>query len=631
MTASTPPLPRLPTPIPSPSVDPCDELSDDLLFPSGLDLNDGDVDADKFSDNDGEAADPTKGSQQSAQGRRRSSWPLRGLPSLTNRTDTDDDADVESLTTSSGDDSPPPGLHRSNTDPCDDLRRGPSAGAFPPRFTWFSADKSPLNRRGPSKQLESHSNDCRVEHATASDLHAERVEGHETEVLQDTVETCTRGPLKRSHSTGHQATANKQATCPSLLAGLPRKSSVSSDTILLSAGTRRKSTAADTATTLTDVLALPSTTSSISDKSKSLSQKTSSISNSTVQIVESRNGVFEVVWDDSDPDESDEDQPEPSRSQFFQESESEYTRTDESTGPSLAGLHRVNSKLANWSWNDDSDDGRNRVGRCRFKPEVQVFTGELSPDSEVAHLDLHAPPSSKLPSEHPSREGSRLPAPRRPDLAIPAIEDETGHSEFTITSLEEIDEDHETGQTSLATVPGPYVDNKSGQVAANSRRRQLSNLVRRLSNLPEKDEHFKSHRDSLVLSRKQFYHEVSSKHLDSIAVAKERLKRKLHRAPTAPKTIRVKPTQQVRFGGLSPIMDASPPTASAAGSYERHSVTRSIDQITGSSPTQPAPRVKFNNKSPVISESNWPLPSGAQVSPSSPPRTSLRQRITASP
>lgn len=628
MTASTSPIPRLPTPIPSPSIDPCDELSADLLFPPGLDLHDGDMDADKFSDNGGEAADPTKGIQQSAQGRRRSSWPLRGLPGLTNPTDIDDDADVETLTSSSGDDSPPTGLHRSNTDPYNDLRRGLFAGGFPPRFTWFSAEKSPLNRRGSSKQLDNHSNGSVDECATASDLHVEGVESH----VQDAVETRTRASLKRNHSTGHQTSANKQAACPSLLAGLPRKSSVSCDAALLSAGSHRKSTAADTAVTLTDVHAVPSTTSSISDKSKALSQKTSSISNSTVQVVESRNGVFEVVWDDSGSDESDEDQPEPSRSQFFQESESEYSRTDASTGPSLAGLHRVNSKLANWSWNDDSDEGRNRAGRCRFRPEVQVFPDELSPDSEVAHLDLHAPPSSKLPSEHPSRDASQLPNSRRLDSNLAVIEDDPGHSDFTITCLEEINEDHETGQTSLATVPGPYVDNKSGQVAANSRRRQLSNLVRRLSNLPEKDEYFKSHRDSLILSRKQLYHPLPSKHRDSVAVAKERLRRKLHRSPTAPKTIRAKPTQQVRFGGLSPIMDASPPTTSAAGNYERHAVTRSIDQITRPSSTHSSPKVEFNDMSPLaFAESNWPLHSGSHGSSSSPPRASLRQRFPASP
>ncbi|KAJ4382016.1 hypothetical protein N0V86_002342 [Didymella sp. IMI 355093] len=110
-----------------------------------------------------------------------------------------------------------------------------------------------------------------------------------------------------------------------------------------------------------------------------------------MQIVESGNGSYEVVWDDVPPE----------HSVRTQRRSSSANQALGAASAGTKGLERVNTKLTEWSgtWNTSSDS---------FKPTIVVFPDDdgRRPHFECAIVDdedieIFAPPNSERRHGHP--------------------------------------------------------------------------------------------------------------------------------------------------------------------------------------------------------------------------------------
>lgn len=123
----------------------------------------------------------------------------------------------------------------------------------------------------------------------------------------------------------------------------------------------------------------------------------------TMQIVESKNGCYQVIWDDVPVEDS------PRMHQRRSSSASHSLKAVSSTA--TRGLERVNSKLTDWSgtWNSPSDSFKPTIvvfpdkdGRRRCTPTQFEYT--LHDDQDMA---MCVPPNSQFTSAAPSRLPSR--------------------------------------------------------------------------------------------------------------------------------------------------------------------------------------------------------------------------------
>jgi hypothetical protein len=227
----------------------------------------------------------------------------------------------------------------------------------------------------------------------------------------------------------------------------------------------------------------------------------------TMQIVESNNGCYEVIWDGLPSEHSIRaDRRSSSASHSLIETGSTFAH----------GLQRVNSKLTDWSgtWNTPSED---------FKPTIAVFPDD---DGRRSHFEpaveneedsvAIAPPNSQRTSTAPSRLPSRPVS--APMTRIAPQEDLRPEKTFQ--------EDPPMGWTvPTLTVPCPDVQTMHGT------RRVLG--FRKLSNLEEDELKFRGHRDSVTLAHSRLVHSggVSPElfaHRDSLSIARKRMHARNH-------------------------------------------------------------------------------------------------------
>jgi hypothetical protein len=242
----------------------------------------------------------------------------------------------------------------------------------------------------------------------------------------------------------------------------------------------------------------------------------------TMQIIESKSGSYEVIWDDVPSEHS-------IRLRGRRSSAAGHALETANPGPKY-GLNRVNTKLTDWSntWNSQSES---------FKPTIVVFPDDdgratrydcvIEEDEELSVL---APPNSQLtsaaPSRFPSRPGS---APMTRAVSCEEI------------PLQETMEGIPPDNTQSFLVPDPDV-----QPGA-ARKMKQAVVVRKLSNMDEADLKFRGHRDSVTIAHSRLVQSggISPElfaHRDSVSIAKKRMYAKNHAESAARQIPRRNPT-----------------------------------------------------------------------------------------
>jgi hypothetical protein len=276
-----------------------------------------------------------------------------------------------------------------------------------------------------------------------------------------------------------------------------------------------KSKVADPAVTRTDVHVVAITPSWSSDDT--MDEGGINPATPTMQIVESKNGCFEVIWDDV-----------PIESDNRNRRNSSASQALNSIGSTAArGLERVNSKLTEWTWGNGSqleifkpelvvfpdDDSRSKQGDCMVVDDREDAVILAPPNSERTSMN-----HSRLASQSTSSRQSRNDSHDDSDIDLPSDGSESPDKmaampEFTVT----------------LAVPDPEAT--SGTLTG--RRMKQAAAPRKLSNLEEADLKFRGHRDSVTLARTRILQSggVSPElfmHRDSVAMAKKRMHMRNH-------------------------------------------------------------------------------------------------------
>ena len=238
----------------------------------------------------------------------------------------------------------------------------------------------------------------------------------------------------------------------------------------------------------------------------------------TMQIVETKSGSYEVVWNDV---------PHEHTIRTRGRRSSSASHALEGIDPSARrGLERVNSKLAGWSgtWNSPSDS---------FRPTIVVFPDD---DGRAVRYDCTVddegdptavvPPNSLMTSGAPSR------IPSRP-VSVPTTR---------TVSCEEIslrDALQETPPHSPRAGSPPLKQSLVvPSIEIRGRKTKPSAVVRNLSNLDEADTKFRDHRDSVTIAHARLVHSGSVSpelfaHRSSVSLKKKRMHARNHAASAA--------------------------------------------------------------------------------------------------
>ncbi|KAF2633567.1 hypothetical protein BU25DRAFT_444271 [Macroventuria anomochaeta] len=243
----------------------------------------------------------------------------------------------------------------------------------------------------------------------------------------------------------------------------------------------------------------------------------------TMQIVESNNGNYEVIWDDVPPEHS-------ARTQRRSSSASQAL---EAVSTGTRGLEHVNTKLTEWSgtWNTPSDS---------FKPTIVVFPDDNGrrPHFECAVVDdedieIFAPPNSERVSAVHSRHPSR-PASARMSRAA-------SHDDSSAIALPQVTSLDDAAPLTEQTLVVPDSDAWSAHLVAARRKLGAPSPERKLSNVEEADLKFRNHRDSVTIAHSRLIHSGGVRpelfaYRDSVSMAKKRMHAKNH-AGSAPKHV----------------------------------------------------------------------------------------------
>ncbi|KAL6702784.1 hypothetical protein ACN47E_000968 [Coniothyrium glycines] len=287
---------------------------------------------------------------------------------------------------------------------------------------------------------------------------------------------------------------------------------------------RTKSTPADPAITRTAVHVIAIAPSwNIADSAETGGQDPAT---PTMQIVHSKNGSYEVIWDDV-PSEYD-------IGVRGRRSSSASHALESIDSPSSHGLERVNTKLTVWSgsWNRTSD---------RFKPTIVVYPDDdgYNPHYDCAVLDdedltILAPPNSHTTSATPSHPPTRpasAPSSRMTSL------DETTFGNLTLEAYAP-DDSHNKLLPADQSSTVPESKGQFGQQYRVGRRAKQPNGGHMLSNFDEADLRFRGHRDSVTIAHSRLLRSgaVSPElfaRRDSVVMAKKRMHARNHATSSA--------------------------------------------------------------------------------------------------
>lgn len=224
--------------------------------------------------------------------------------------------------------------------------------------------------------------------------------------------------------------------------------------------------------------------------------------------------MYEAIWDDTNSENG---------------CEPVADDVSEVADASFFGLERVNSKLAEWSWNRGRPKDKAKTFE-RLTPEIVVVvdeSGKQRPRLDCVTEDdndlIVAPPNSERPSAGSSCLASRPGS-------------ETASSSLSCTSTDDPEEGRKRKKDSL-TVPGQEDSKRpGGQIGASSGKKRPS-MTHRLSNLDETIRYFKNHRDSVLLAHQRLFKAAGVSperfmHRDSVSIARKRIEEK-HAAQAA--------------------------------------------------------------------------------------------------
>jgi hypothetical protein len=255
-----------------------------------------------------------------------------------------------------------------------------------------------------------------------------------------------------------------------------------------------KSTVADPAITRTDVHVIAIAPSQ--NASDARGNVGSDPATPTMQFIESRNGCYEVIWDDVPTESSIE-------RRCRRSSASHSLRAVSSTA--AHGLQRVNSKLTDWSgsWNAPSES---------FKPTILVFPDDdgRSPYYECAIHDdddfivSPPPPNSQKTSAAPSRLPSRPPSA---PLSKAPSEEEMYIGDLLRERPAQVKQGWIVPLADALVVP--ELDLQSTRLLNTTHRLRQIPAIRKISNVEDVDVKFQGHRDSVTLAHSRLMHSGS--------------------------------------------------------------------------------------------------------------------------
>lgn len=227
----------------------------------------------------------------------------------------------------------------------------------------------------------------------------------------------------------------------------------------------------------------------------------------TLQVVRSRDSVYEIIWEDEDAFESS-TAPEAGSSTPESSEASTPTLEDTSAGTTLlqgpARSQRgpplkINTKLRQWSWAGE-------LGPCSTLPSTRrssQFTPR--PESPVTATAPSLQPSRTHSAEPPSTssEHTIILAPITQDMSPQAVSEPAWSPERVEPPTPTEPEPIPRRRSSIKPAGSPFL---GGYALTSKKRRELLGK-RKASNLPPEEERFSTHRDSLVLAHKRIFQE----------------------------------------------------------------------------------------------------------------------------
>lgn len=267
----------------------------------------------------------------------------------------------------------------------------------------------------------------------------------------------------------------------------------------------------------------------------------------TTQTIISQSGCYDMTWEEQASASSSESLEPLSIASGRRKSGA--IKQLHSAGPD-SPMERVKSKLAAWSRSKEKN-----AWRFSWQGSARA-TADTSPDAAPSDEETRVPPNTRKSSAAVSRSRSRGDTSQGYTRS---------YSPFTME--EEEDEDTDSPHSSARTSPLPIAFHSLARGNAHH-------------SLSARDRFLATHRDSVELAQQRLLqpsdpdsHEIPSLQLpsrDSIVIAQ----RRFEKYPKSP-VILDPQTGQIKFGGLSPIMDASPPDPRAHfAAFERQKLRR---------------------------------------------------------
>ncbi|KAF1947998.1 hypothetical protein EJ02DRAFT_333413, partial [Clathrospora elynae] len=295
----------------------------------------------------------------------------------------------------------------------------------------------------------------------------------------------------------------------------------------------------------------------------------------TMQIIETKSGSYEVIWDDVPSEHS-------IRLKGRRSSSASHAlETVDST--TTSSLDRVNTKLANWSstWNSPSES---------FKPTIVVFPDDDSRTTyhdcaveEDDELSVLVPPNSKRSSAAPSRFPSR---PASAPMTRTSSCEELSLQAALQESPSQSSQDWESSLKQSLVVPDP--EGQRARLYSTSRKVKQPMAFRKLSNIDEDDRKFRGHRDSVTIAHSRLVHSggISPElfaHRDSVSMAKKRMHARNHATSAAREIPRPKQAQFDAFDLDDDADDVSVPL-----SFAKEHAAQALKNSTSASILRPA-------------------------------------------
>ncbi|KXL42676.1 hypothetical protein M433DRAFT_145774 [Acidomyces richmondensis BFW] len=299
----------------------------------------------------------------------------------------------------------------------------------------------------------------------------------------------------------------------------------------------------------------------------------------TAQTVASNSTLYQMVWEEPPMTTSEDDVTlfeEPANLDITEQEDSLLANISRSPSP----MGKVKTKLTAWSWAKEPEEDDN--AGPQFLPLLDLEDDHHLNRREISTPGLEEPPAP--PNTEASSARNSGPSSARHSAPQTPYEEGGGDEEDSViqySTIEDVDQDGDDDEpdenipielrfkaslsrSRSATMP-TAMPSSSDYLNVSGVRPGAG--TRQLSNLETYDEHFRNHRNSVDVYRRHLANdERMNPHLaatqDSFVLTKSKYESRFPKNGGGSSTLKSFPTiQYSRFGGLSPILDASPPDA----------------------------------------------------------------------